>query len=57
MSVSWASSEAVSVLIFLLPGFVAAGVFDSLISNPKPSGIDVQSEPLFLQLLCTFLRD
>ena len=41
MSVSWASSEAVSVLIFLLPGFVAAGVFHSLISNPKPSGIEV----------------
>ncbi|MCY4394812.1 MAG: DUF6338 family protein [Rhodospirillaceae bacterium] len=40
MNVSWASNEAVSVLIFLLPGFVAAGVFHSLISNPKPSGID-----------------
>lgn len=41
MSVSWASSEAVSVLVFLLPGFVAAGIFHSLISNPRPGGIDL----------------
>ena len=38
---SWASNEAVSILIFLLPGFVAAGIFQTLISNPKPSGFDV----------------
>ena len=34
---SWASSEIVSVLVFLLPGFVAAAVFYSLTSNPKPN--------------------
>jgi len=34
---SWASSEVVSVLVFLLPGFVAAAVFYSLTSNPKPN--------------------
>ena len=27
--------------MFLLPGFVAASLFQSLISNPKPSGFDV----------------
>ena len=34
---SWASSEVVSVLVFLLPGFVAAAVFYSLTSYPKPN--------------------
>ncbi len=33
----WSSSEIVSVLIFLLPGFVAAAVFYSLTSHPKPN--------------------
>ncbi|MCY3941128.1 MAG: DUF6338 family protein [Gammaproteobacteria bacterium] len=37
---SWASSEAIAVLWFLLPGFVATGLFRTLISNPKPSGFD-----------------
>ena len=37
---SWASSEVVSVLTFLLPGFVAAAVFYSLTSHPKPSAFD-----------------
>lgn len=34
---SWASSEIVSVFIFLLPGFVAATVFYSFIAYPKPN--------------------
>ena len=33
----WASSEIVEVLSFLLPGFVAAAVFFSLTSHPKPN--------------------
>ena len=33
----WSSSEVVSVLTFLLPGFVSAAVFYSLTSHPKPS--------------------
>lgn len=33
---TWASGEAVGVLAFLLPGFVAAAVFYSLTSYPKP---------------------
>lgn len=37
---NWASSEAIAVLWFLLPGFVAAGLFRSLVSSPKPSGLD-----------------
>lgn len=37
---SWANSEAIKVLWFLLPGFVASGLFRSLVSNPKPSGFD-----------------
>ena len=34
---SWVSSEVVGVLVFLLPGFVAASVFYSLTSYPKPN--------------------
>ena len=41
LATAWASSETISVLIFLLPGFVAAGIFQTLISNPKPNGIGI----------------
>ena len=37
---SWASSDVVSILIFLLPGLVAAALFSSLTSHPKPSEFD-----------------
>ena len=36
-SLIWSSSEVVTVLTFLLPGFVSAAVFYSLTSHPKPS--------------------
>lgn len=34
--VAWASSEAIGILMFLLPGFLAAAIFYSLTSHPKP---------------------
>ena len=34
---NWASSEVVTVLSFLLPGFVVAAVFYFLTSHPKPN--------------------
>ena len=34
---SWASSEAVAILAFLLPGFVSVAVFHMFTSHPKPS--------------------
>ena len=37
LDMNWASSETVKILAFLLPGFVAAAVFYSLTSHPKPS--------------------
>lgn len=37
---SWASSEAVSIFTFLLPGFLAAMIFYSLTSYPVPSAFD-----------------
>ena len=37
---SWASSEVVAVLTFLLPGFVGAAVFYTLTSHPKPGEFD-----------------
>ena len=36
----WASSEIVAVITFLLPGFVAAAVFYSLTSHPRPGDLD-----------------
>ena len=38
--VPWASSEIVNVLLFLLPGFVAAAIFYSLTSYPKTSAFE-----------------
>ena len=37
---SWAFGDIVGVLTFLLPGFVAASIFYSLTSYPKPSPFD-----------------
>lgn len=37
---SGTSSEVVRVLLFLLPGFVAAAIFYSLTSYPKPGAFD-----------------
>ena len=36
----WASSEVINVLAFLLPGFVAAAIYYSLTSHPKPSAFE-----------------
>ena len=40
MGMNWASGEIVGVLTFLLPGFVAAAIFYSLTSHPKPGAFD-----------------
>ncbi len=37
---NWANSEIVAALTFLLPGLLAAVVFYSLTSHPKPSEFD-----------------
>ena len=37
---SWASSEFVAILTFLLPGLVASAIFHSLTAHPKPSEFD-----------------
>ena len=37
---NWASSEAVAILAFLLPGFVAAAVFYSLTCWPRPGAFE-----------------
>lgn len=34
---NWASSEVVTILTFLLPGFVASAIFHSLTAHPKPN--------------------
>ena len=47
---NWVSSETVSVLVFLLPGFIAAGIFHSLISNPRPSGFNVVIQSFVLTI-------
>ena len=40
----WINSELIGLLWLLLPGFISAGLFRSLISNPKPSGFDSVSQ-------------
>ena len=47
----WASSEAVSVLSFLLPGFVAATVFHSLTSYPKAKEFDRVVQALIFTII------
>lgn len=37
---SWASNEAVGLLTYLLPGFVAAAIFYSLTSFPRPGAFE-----------------
>ena len=37
---TWAGGEIVGVLAFLLPGFVAAAIFYSLTSHPRPGAFD-----------------
>ena len=37
---SWATNEVVTILAFLLPGFVAVTVFYALTSHPKPSELE-----------------
>ena len=43
---SWATSEVVAVLTFLLPGFVGAAAFYSLTSHPKPGEFDRVAQAL-----------
>ena len=37
----YVSSESIKILQFLLPGFLAAGLFQTLTSSLKPSGINI----------------
>lgn len=48
---TWASGEAVGVLTFLLPGFVAAAVFYSLTSYPKPGALDRVAQALIFTVV------
>ena len=54
---SLAFSETVSILTFLLPGFVAAAVFYSLTSHPKPNAFERIVQALiftiFVQVIVT----
>ena len=48
---SWASSEAVAVLSFLLPGFVAVAIFHMFTSHPKPSEFERIVQALIFTIL------
>ena len=54
---NWASGEIVGVLTFLLPGFIAAAVFYSLTSHPKPGAFDRIILALILTLICNIITD
>jgi hypothetical protein len=44
--VAWLSGGAIDILLVLLPGFVAAGVFHSLTSHPRPSDFGLVAQSL-----------
>ena len=48
---SWASSEAVAILSFLLPGLVAVTVFHMFTSHPKPSEFERIVQALIFTIL------
>lgn len=54
---NWASSEIVGVLSFLLPGFVAAAIFYSLTSYPKPSPFDRVIQALIFTVIGKAITD
>ena len=43
---AWLSGGAIDILLVLLPGFVAAGVFHSLTSHPRPSDFGLVAQSL-----------
>jgi len=49
--VNWASSEVVGILTFLLPGFVAAAIFYSLTSHPKPGAFERVIQALIFTMI------
>lgn len=50
-AMTWLSNEAISVLVFLFPGFLMAGIFNMLVSNPKPNGFGVIVQALVFTVL------
>ena len=48
---SWASSEVVSILSFLLPGFVAAALFHWLTSYPRPNEFERVVQALIFTII------
>ena len=56
----WSSSEIVSVLVFLLPGFVSAAIFHTLTSHPRPntfgSVIQALMFTVVVQAIAVFVR-
>ncbi len=54
---NWASGEIVGVLSFLLPGFVAAAIFHSLTSYPKPSPFDRVVQALIFTVIGKAVTD
>ena len=43
---AWASGGVIDILVVLLPGFVASGVFHSLTSHPRPNEFGLVAESL-----------
>ena len=52
-----ASSESINILQYLLPGFLAAGIFQTLISSRKPIGIDIIVRSFIFTIIVQFLTD
>ena len=54
---NWASGDIVGVLTFLLPGFIAANIFYSLTSHPKPGPFDRVVQALIFTVIGRAITD
>ena len=51
------SSESINILQFLLPGFLSAGIFQTLVSSQKPIGIDIIVRSFIFTIIVQLLAD
>lgn len=51
------SSESIKFLQYLLPGFLAAGIFQTLVSSQKPIGIEIIVRSFIFTILVQLLAD
>ncbi len=51
------SSESINILQYLLPGFLSAGKFQTLVSSRKPIGLDIIVRSFIFTIIVQLLAD